>query len=155
MGIFDRFTSRKGKAAKEKQPRHAVAKKSADDAKRQQFASVPSAGSKPSVDAKAPVASRKENTGSAHRILIRAVVSEKATRLAEGRQYAFVVARQATKLTVKRAIEDLYGIRPERVAIINVQGKWLRYGKSTGQTKSWKKAIVTIPAGKSLTVVGS
>lgn len=94
----------------------------------------------------------KDDTKEAYRILLNPVVSEKAARVGEYRQYVFAVATDATRIGVARAIHDLYGVRPEKVNIVRVKGKNVRFGRRTGKQKDWKKAIVTLPAGKTISV---
>jgi len=48
------------------------------------------------------------------------------------------------------AVEELYGTKPERVNVINVQGKVMRFGRSMGRRSDFKKAIVTLPSGKTI-----
>ena len=88
----------------------------------------------------------------AWRILLRPLVSEKAAHAGMQNQYVFVVANTATKIDIRRAVHDAYGIRPTRVNIVRVRGKHVRYGRSQGTTKAWKKAMVTLPAGKKIQV---
>lgn len=107
---------------------------------------VPALAEKPAV-----VARRTQET-IAWRILLRPLVSEKAAGVGAHNQYVFVVANAATKVDVRRAIFDAYGIRPTRVNIVRVRGKQIRYGRSQGTTKAWKKAIVTLPKGKKIQV---
>ena len=88
----------------------------------------------------------------AYRVLIRPLISEKATTLGTQNKYVFMVARNATKIDIKRAIEDVYGIRPISVRTINILGKQRRYGRTVGKTRSYKKAIVTLPPGKTIQI---
>ncbi len=169
MGIFDRFKSAKEQIGLDKKPKHIVtkgaakaAKEKAEDKKRQQFAAVPSAGAavrkeearddaKPkSAEPKKQTVRRSEDTGSAYRVLIRALVSEKATAQAADNQYSFVVAATSNKVEIARAIQSLYGVRPQKVNILNYRGKQVRYGKTQGRTKSWKKAVITLQPGQKL-----
>jgi large subunit ribosomal protein L23 len=163
MGLFDRFKSKKEKIGRDKKPKHVVAKRDRAEEQRRQFAAVPAAGvatktevkrgsSHPPAKKSAP---RRDDTGQAYRILLRTVVTEKATRLQAEGQYVFAVAPTANKLDVSRAIHSLYGVRPVRVNIINLSGKFIRYGRTTGRTKSWKKAIVTVPPGQKLDISGA
>jgi len=78
-----------------------------------------------------------------HNIVIRPLVTEQSMHLA-GKigAYSFVVNKQANKVQIKRAIENLYGVNVDRVRTMNRQGKWRRRGRSFGKTASWKKAVV-------------
>lgn len=82
--------------------------------------------------------------------IIRPIVSEKSL-LHEGRgQYTFQVAGNATKIEVKQAVEELYGVRPAKVRMMNMPGKEVRFGRRIGRRSEWKKAVVMLPAGKSI-----
>ncbi len=175
MGFFDRFKSSKERIGKDKKPKHVVekaksAKQRVEEEKRRQFAAVPSAGApaapkgedakKDGKGAARPTATpktlrRKEDTGIAYRILLKALVSEKSTAMATRSQYAFVVAPRATKVDVGRAIHALYGVRPLKVNIMNIRGKHVRYGRTEGTTKDWKKAVVTVMPGQKLDITGT
>jgi large subunit ribosomal protein L23 len=60
--------------------------------------------------------------------------------------YAFEVNRQANKDDVRRAVQDLFNVRVLRVHTQNRKGKPRRTRFSSGYTKDWKKAIVTLHA---------
>lgn len=92
------------------------------------------------------------DTGTAYRVLIRPLVTEKGTRLADSGQYVFMVATNATRIAVARAVEKVYGVRPARVNIVRVSGKQVRFGRTVGRQKDWKKAFVTLPPGKKIRV---
>jgi len=47
---------------------------------------------------------------------------------------------------------DIYGIKPARVQIMNYQGKVVRFKRSTGKRQDYKKAVVTLPEGKSIDI---
>jgi large subunit ribosomal protein L23 len=155
MGLFDRFKPQH-EQKKEKKVRHAV---DANAQKEAAFAAVGSAGktsdkvekSDKAVEAK-PKRVARDDTRQAFRVLVRPMVTEKSTQLRAQNRYAFAVHRQATKLSVKDAVLALYGVRPIDVTIQNFDGKFVRYGRSVGRTKAWKRAIVTLPAGKTIDV---
>lgn len=94
----------------------------------------------------------KKETGEAHRILIHSLVSEKTATLAGDGKYVFVVAPKADKIQVKNAVQAVYGTRPVDVNIITQRGKAVRFGRNFGKRKSIKKAIVTMPKGKTLPI---
>lgn len=106
----------------------------------------------PALAQEPAMAQGQEKSTIAWRILLRPLVSEKAAQAGVHHQYVFVVANTATKIDVRRAILDTYGIRPTRVNIVRVRGKQVRYGRSQGTTKAWKKAIVTLPKDKKIQV---
>ena len=157
MGFFDRFRSNKGKATSTG-PKAKV--KTADETKKQLFANV-SSGQKPPEEAKKPAAGKegketktapqiKESTGQAYRLLLRPVVTEKSSSV-KG-QYTFEVPVDASKTDVRHAVYHAYGVQPAAIAISRRDGKYVRYGRAEGRTIKRKKAIVTLPAGKSIEV---
>lgn len=85
-------------------------------------------------------------------IIKKPLVTEKSAHLASLGQYAFVVEMDASRISVAQAVKAVYGIMPVSVNIQRVRGKAVKFGKFSGQRKSWKKAIVTLPAGKSIDV---
>ncbi|MFH0951704.1 MAG: 50S ribosomal protein L23 [Patescibacteria group bacterium] len=163
MGILDKFKSIYGqKKKKTAPPKHAV-----DNDQKKRFMAVGSAGDtadtkkkddkKKSGKEKEADKEKKKSSGRtptfAPFVLIRPLVTEKMSTY-PGR-YAFAVHPDANRSMVKRAINDLYGIKPVKVNISNLSGKKVRYGRSTGRTKSWKKAVVTLPTGKTIEVFES
>lgn len=85
-------------------------------------------------------------------VLVRPIVTEKSAILASKNSYVFAVAKSANKIEVAGAIRKMYGLSPESVNIQNVRGKYVRRGKVDGHRKAWKKAIVTLPKGKTLNI---
>ncbi len=83
----------------------------------------------------------------AHQIIIRPLISEKNTNLMQFNKYSFEVDRNATKLQIKRAIEEIFNVRVTAVHTMNVRGKLRRRGRQYGYTPDWKKAIVTLAEG--------
>jgi len=90
-----------------------------------------------------------------HQILIRPHVSEKTAISAEmeGR-HAFRVARDATKIEVRRAVEKLFEVDVKSVQIVNVRGKIKRFGQTSGKRSGWRKAIVRLAEGQDLDFTG-
>lgn len=82
-------------------------------------------------------------------ILRRPLVTEKSSRPGVN-QYVFEVAPSANKQEVQRAIFELFGVKPIWVRIQNYQGNYVRYGRFSGQTKKWKKAIVGLKDGETI-----
>lgn len=161
MGLFDRFTSTKGKDQTAGPKRGVVKATKAKDAEQKAFASVPGA-----KEDKAPVAKKEKHaapvskTGSAmshvvDRVLLRPVVTEKTSRGGAQSQYTFEVARSASKADVKQSVHHLYGVTPVAVNMVNMRGKAVRFGRTYGRTMNRKKAIVTLPAGKTIDVVSA
>jgi large subunit ribosomal protein L23 len=90
--------------------------------------------------------------GNAHKILVKPLITEKAANLGVENKYVFAVYVNTNKIEIAKAIEEVYGIKPVSVNIVNVQGKTVRYGRKTGRRKDWKKAIVMLPKGKTINI---
>ncbi len=103
----------------------------------------------------AKVAAAKDGAGDAYRILVTPLFTEKSDRLQTQGKYSFLVAPTAGKVEIGRAIRDLYGVKPTSVRIVKVHGKAVRFGRTVGKEKNMKKAIVTLAAGDTLTVLGN
>ena len=77
-----------------------------------------------------------------------------ATSAAEGESYAqkvvFEVARDANKIDIRRAVEQLFKVSVTEVRTLVVRGKVKRMGRFTGQRPSWKKAFVTLKPGDNI-----
>ena len=58
--------------------------------------------------------------------------------------YSFEVNKKANKIEIRGAVERLYKVKVTDVRTANVKGKPRRRGRSTGTTKSWKKAVVVL-----------
>ena len=82
----------------------------------------------------------------AHDIIIRPIVTEKTMDGVQAKKYTFEVAKNATKIDVARAVEELFGVEVSKVNTLHVRGQFRRQGRSEGYTRAWKKAIVTLTA---------
>lgn len=91
-------------------------------------------------------------TGTAHRILLRALLSEKTTRAESKGAYTFMVDIDATKPAIMRAVTEVYGVRPVAVRTSITGGKQGRFGRFNGRRRDWKKAMVTMPEGKTISI---
>ena len=101
---------------------------------------------------------------SAQSIIKRPLLTEKSARLretgggvaapAEGETYAqkvvFEVARDANKVEVRRAVQDLFKVTVTDVRTLVVRGKEKRVGRFSGRRPSWKKAFVTLKPGDNI-----
>ena len=84
-------------------------------------------------------------------VLRRPLITEKTTVIREdGRTLVFEVARDANKLAIKRAVEQLLGSKVESVRTSLSHGKVKRQGRFTGRRPDWKKAYVTLREGETL-----
>ena len=83
-----------------------------------------------------------------HDIVKRPLVTEKSTRQREGQNlYHFEVDRQANKIEIKRAVEQLFRVKVKRVNVSRVRGKVKRLGRNVGRCPDWKKAVVLLEEG--------
>jgi len=77
-------------------------------------------------------------------IIIRPVITEKSMNEMADRKYTFVVDRNANKIQIKKAVEEIFGVKVEKVNTMNMKGKRKRLGRFEGRRPNWKKAIVKI-----------
>ena len=97
----------------------------------------------------------KFNEGRLAQVLVAPIVSEKATQVAEKHnQVLFKVLRDATKPEIKAAVELLFKVEVEAVAVVNVKGKTKRFGRSVGRRDHVKKAYVSLKPGQELNFSG-
>ena len=83
-------------------------------------------------------------------IILAPIITEKTAGMeAEGR-YAFKVSTKANKTEIKQAIEKKFNVKVESVNTINSHPKKRRVGKYTGMTSKYKKAIVTLEKGNTI-----
>ncbi len=88
----------------------------------------------------------------ATQILIAPVVSEKSYQgIADG-TYTFRVHKDAHKTQVRQAVEALFDVRVDRVNIVKVQAKPKRRGAFKGTRPGWKKAIVKLHEGQTISI---
>lgn len=79
------------------------------------------------------------------------IITEKSTDLKEDqRTVCFKVARDATKTEVRKAVEQLFGVKVASVRTATVRGKVKRYGRFEGKRPDWKKAFVTLRDGEKM-----
>lgn len=80
----------------------------------------------------------------AHDIIIKPIITERSANLLADGCYTFQVAEDATKPEIRRAVEQLFGVKVLKVNTLHVSGKDKRVGVHRGRTASWKKAVVQI-----------
>jgi large subunit ribosomal protein L23 len=86
-----------------------------------------------------------------YKIVIRPVITEKSTWLKEkNREVCFEVDPRANKSEIKKAAEQLFKIKVERVRIQNKRGKKRRVGRNEGKKKDWKKAYIKLKEGEKM-----
>ncbi len=84
-------------------------------------------------------------------IIVRPLLTEKASMLQEAQNtYAFEVGRSSTKIEIKQAVQELFGVQVTKVCTQVVRGKNKRFGRYYGKRSNWKKALVTVADGEDL-----
>ena len=82
----------------------------------------------------------------AEEIIIKPIVTEKSSANLQENKYTFRVAKKATKVQIKNAVEKLFEVKVLKVNTMTVNGKEKRVRYQAGRTADWKKAIVTVDA---------
>ncbi len=87
----------------------------------------------------------------AYKFLEYPVVTEKSVNLADKlNQYVFRVRPEANKSELKKIIQDLYGVKVEKINLVKVPGKKRRLGRFVGYRSGFKKAIVFLSPGEKI-----
>lgn len=77
-------------------------------------------------------------------IILRPIITENSMDGTAFKKYTFAVAKDANKIEIAKAVEELFSVSVEKVNTINCKGKLRRYGRFEGYKPSWKKAVVTL-----------
>ncbi|PDO11311.1 MAG: 50S ribosomal protein L23 [Candidatus Reconcilbacillus cellulovorans] len=77
-------------------------------------------------------------------IIKRPIITERSTDLMKQKQYVFEVDIRATKPEIKKAVEQIFKVKVVKVNTMRVPGKPKRFGRYSGYTREWKKAIVRL-----------
>ena len=77
-------------------------------------------------------------------IIIKPIITEESMKGTADRKYTFQVAKDANKIEIAKAVEELFGVEVEKVNTISVRGKFRRQGRVGGFTASSKKAVITL-----------
>ena len=90
-----------------------------------------------------------------YQVILAPHISEKATKVADQHgQYVFRVVDDASKQTIKRAVESMFNVKVRSVQVNNVRGK-MKYGRHPGKRKNWKKAYVRLQPGQDIDFMGA
>ncbi|MBI5102799.1 MAG: 50S ribosomal protein L23 [Nitrospirae bacterium] len=88
---------------------------------------------------------------SIYSIIKKPLFTEKGSALKESENKLLVeVERDSNKFEIKKAIEEIFKVKVDKVATIKAHGKWKRYGKSIGKKSDRKKAVITLKKGEKL-----
>ena len=83
----------------------------------------------------------------AYDVIIRPIITEQSMEDQDIKKYAFAVAKDANKIEIAKAVEEIFGVTVIKVTTENVMGKETRQGAyPAGKTASWKQAIVKLSA---------
>lgn len=86
-----------------------------------------------------------------YEVLRRPIITEKSSLQSQYlNRYTFEVDVRANKLQIKDAVEQAFNVDVVSVNVIRVSGKRRRWGRLVGQTKDWKKAVVTLRPGQTI-----
>jgi len=97
----------------------------------------------------------KFDEGRLMQVLVAPIVSEKATMIADKTNaVTFKVLQDATKFEIKAAVQLMFKVDVQSVAVLNIKGKSKRFGKSMGRRDNIRKAYVTLKAGQELNLGG-
>ena len=90
-------------------------------------------------------------------IIVRPVVSEKSYASFDENVYTFIVASDANKIEIRRAIESIFNVRVTKVNTINRKGKRKRNRRSGNwsQRPDERRALVTLREGDRIEIFGS
>ena len=83
----------------------------------------------------------------AYDIIKRPIITEKSMGATEAKKYTFEVAKDANKIEIAKAVEEIFGVKVAKVNTLNMIGKQKRMGmRPAGRRRHWKKAMVTLTA---------
>ena len=89
-----------------------------------------------------------------YEVLLGPMLTEKGTLMKEkDNKVLFRVAREANKIEIKKAVEEIFNVKVDCVRTINCRGKKKRMGRFEGKRPDWKKAIVALKEGEKLDIV--
>jgi large subunit ribosomal protein L23 len=83
-------------------------------------------------------------------IIIAPIITEKTAKMEAEGKYAFKVVPTANKTQIKQAIEKAFNVKVEKINTVNNHPKKKRVGRYTGMTNKYKKAIVTLAEGSTI-----
>jgi large subunit ribosomal protein L23 len=78
--------------------------------------------------------------------------TEKGTNLLVENKYLFEVDKDANKLEIKDAVEEIYKVKVSKVNTVSMRGKQKRIRYKRGKTPDWKKALVTLEQGSTIDI---
>ena len=79
-------------------------------------------------------------------IILAPVVTEKSVQGLAQKKYTFRVNMNANKIEIAKAVEEIFGVKVQKVNTIHMKGHTRRMGRNEGRPSDWKKAVVTLTA---------
>jgi large subunit ribosomal protein L23 len=83
-------------------------------------------------------------------VLVRPVITEKATVQSANNQVSFIVRSDSTKVEIKQAVQNVFGVKVKAVNTIISKGKVKRFRGKVGKRSDFKKAIITLNEGETI-----
>ena len=78
-------------------------------------------------------------------IILRPIITEQSMEHADLKKYVFEVSPDANKIEIKKAVEEIFDVKVDKVTTLNMKGKEKRVGRHPkGNRKDWKKAVVKL-----------
>lgn len=84
----------------------------------------------------------------AYDVILRPIITEQSMEHLDLKKYVFEVARDANKIEIGKAVEEIFGVKVDKVTTLNMKGKEKRTGRyPAGNRRNWKKAVVKLTDG--------
>lgn len=87
-------------------------------------------------------------------VIVRPVLTEKALLLQAENKVTFEVSRNSNKTEIKKAVEEIFNVKVEKVNKLNTKPQKRRVGKYEGYKRNWTKAIITLKEGSEIKLFG-
>lgn len=87
-------------------------------------------------------------------VIVKPVLTEKALLLHEENKITFEVARDANKIEIRKAVEEIFNVEVVKVNKLTTKPKKRRVGKHEGYRRNWTKAIITLKEGSEIKLFG-
>lgn len=85
-------------------------------------------------------------------VIIRPIITEHSYDMMDENVYTFEVAKDANKVEISQAIEEIFNVTVVKVNTLNVKPKPKRVRYPVGPTRTWKKAMVTLAEGDTIEI---
>jgi len=78
------------------------------------------------------------------------IMTEKSTNLNQFNKYSFIVSKDSNSNEIKKAIENIFKVKVQKINTLIIRGKLKSFKGSLGYKKDKKKAIVTLAEGNTI-----